>query len=166
MIPGTPLRQLLIDGRPLTLSVEPVGTGTQGSRPRGERWEWGSSTGAPGTFEVSPGKADRPRPAEVLKAPMPGLVGAGSRSSRGQREVAGSAPFGVLEEPVKMENELKAVSAGVVEAVRVAAGGGGRGRKEGQVLIEFQAACRVLTAAPGPGYLVSLFQFGPVQSPG
>ena len=38
-IPGTPLRQLLLDGRPSTLAIESLGRGRWALAPGGERWE-------------------------------------------------------------------------------------------------------------------------------
>ena len=132
VIPGTPLRQLLRDGRPLTLSVEPLGQGRWALAPRGERWEVEVLDERTRHVRSLAGGTDRPRPAEVLKAPMPGLV-VRVQVEPGQSVVVGT-PLVVLE-AMKMENELKAASAGVVKAVRVASG---EAVEKGQVLIEFQ----------------------------
>jgi len=118
-IPGTPLRQLLIDGRPLTLSVEAVGRGRWALTPKGERWE------------MAGGGAQR-RAAGVLKAPMPGLV-VRVQVQPGE-QVAAGAPLVVLE-AMKMENELKAGAPAVVKSVRVAPG---EAVEKGQVLVEFE----------------------------
>jgi biotin carboxyl carrier protein len=67
-----------------------------------------------------------------LRAPMPGLVVRVLVES-GQ-EVAVGAGVVVLE-AMKMENELKAPSAGVVGAIRV---GAGEPVEKGQVLVEFR----------------------------
>jgi biotin carboxyl carrier protein len=133
VIAGTPLRQLLLDGRPLTLSVEPLGGGRWALSPRGERWEVEVVDERTRHIRSLAGGADRPRPAEVLKAPMPGMV-VRVQVEPGQK-VAVGAPLVVLE-AMKMENELKAASAGVVKAVRVASG---EAVEKGQVLIEFQS---------------------------
>ena len=76
------------------------------------------------------GRAARPA---ALLAPMPGLVvrvavGPGDRVQAGQGVV--------VIEAMKMENELKAPSAGVVKSVRVAAGSA---VEKGVVLVEFEA---------------------------
>jgi biotin carboxyl carrier protein len=132
IIPGTPLRQLLLDGRPLTLSVEPLGRGRWALTPGGERWEVEVLDERTRHIRSLTGGGDRPRPADVLKAPMPGLV-VRVQAEPGQKVAAGS-PLVVLE-AMKMENELKAGSAGVVKAVRVAPG---EAVEKGQVLVEFE----------------------------
>jgi biotin carboxyl carrier protein len=133
LIPGTPLRQLLIDGRPLTLSVEPIGRGRWALTPKGERWEMEvldertrhiRSLAVGGESRRAPG---------VLKAPMPGLV-VRVQVEPGQKVEAGTAL--VVLEAMKMENELKAPGPALVKAVRVSAG---EAVEKGQVLLELDA---------------------------
>jgi biotin carboxyl carrier protein len=126
-IPGTPLRQLLLDGRPLTLSVEPLGRGRWAIAPGGERLEVEVLDERTRHIRSLAGGGDQRRATGVLKAPMPGLV------ARVQVQEAG-APLVVLE-AMKMENELKAAVPGVVKTIRVAPG---EAVDKGQVLVEFE----------------------------
>jgi biotin carboxyl carrier protein len=132
VISGTPLRQLLIDGRPLTLSVEAIGRGRWALTPRGERWEMEVLDERTRHIRSLAGAGDQRRAAGVLKAPMPGLV-VRVQVQPGEKVVAGD-PLVVLE-AMKMENELKAGAPGVVKSVRVAPG---EAVEKGQVLVEFE----------------------------
>jgi biotin carboxyl carrier protein len=132
VIPGTPLRQLLIDGRPLTLSVEAVGHGRWALNPKGERWEMEVLDERTQHIRSLAGGGAQRRAAGVLKAPMPGLV-VRVQVQPGE-QVAAGAPLVVLE-AMKMENELKAGGPGVVKSVRVAPG---EAVEKGQVLVEFE----------------------------
>jgi glutaconyl-CoA/methylmalonyl-CoA decarboxylase subunit gamma len=132
IIPGTPLRQLLIDGRPLTLSVEAIGRGRWAITPKGERWEMEVLDERARHIRSLAGGGDQRRVSGVLKAPMPGLV-LRVQVQPGE-QVAAGAPLVVLE-AMKMENELKAGASGTVKSVRVAAG---EAVEKGQVLVEFE----------------------------
>jgi biotin carboxyl carrier protein len=133
VISGTPLRQLLIDGRPLTLSVEAIGRGRWALTPKGERWEMEVLDERTRHIRSLAGGGDQRRAAGVLKAPMPGLV-VRVQVQPGEKVAAG-APLVVLE-AMKMENELKAGAPGVVKSVRVSPG---EAVEKGQVLVEFEA---------------------------
>jgi biotin carboxyl carrier protein len=133
VISGTPLRQLLIDGRPLTLSVEAIGRGRWALTPKGERWEMEVLDERTRHIRSLAGGGEQRRAAGVLKAPMPGLV-VRVQVQPGEKVAAG-APLVVLE-AMKMENELKAGAPGVVKSVRVAPG---EAVEKGQVLVEFEA---------------------------
>jgi biotin carboxyl carrier protein len=133
LIPGTPLRQLLIDGRPLTLSVEAIGRGRWALTPRGERWEMEVLDERTRHIRSLAGGGDQRRAPGVLKAPMPGLV-VRVQVEAGQQVEAGT-PLVVLE-AMKMENELKAPGPAFVKAVRVVPG---EAVEKGQVLLEFDA---------------------------
>ena len=133
VISGTPLRQLLIDERPLTFSVEGAGRGHWALTSAGERWELEVLDERTRHIRSLAAGGNQLRAPSVLKAPMPGLVvrvqvEAGS-------EVALGAPLVVLE-AMKMENELKAASSGTVKAVRVSPG---EAVEKGQVLVEFES---------------------------
>jgi biotin carboxyl carrier protein len=132
VIPATPLRQLLIDGRPMTLSVEAVGRGRWALTPKGERWEMEVLDERTQHIRSVAGGGDQRRAAGVLKAPMPGLV-VRVQVQPGDKVAAG-APLVVLE-AIKMENELKAGAPGIVKSVRVAPG---EAVEKGQVLVEFE----------------------------
>jgi len=131
-VPGTPLRHLLVDGRPASLVVEALGRGRWALTSAGERWEVEVLDERAVHLRRLTGAGDRRRHAEVLKAPMPGLV-VRVQVAPGDR-VTADAGLVVLE-AMKMENELKASAEGVVKAVRVAAG---EAVEKGQVLVEFE----------------------------
>lgn len=131
-IPGTPLRQLLLDGRPITLSVEALGRGRWALAPGGERWELEVLDERARHIRSLTSNGDRPRVVPVLKAPMPGLV-LRVQVVPGQRVPAGAGL--VVLEAMKMENELKAPAAAVIKAVRVQPGAA---VEKGQVLLDFE----------------------------
>ena len=130
--PGTPVRQLLIDGRAEALAVDGAGAGRWAIVRRGERVELEVLDERARHIRSLTGAAERARGPAALKAPMPGLV------VRLQVEAgeAGAAGAGVVVlEAMKMENELRASAPGVVSAVRVRAG---EAVEKGQVLVEFE----------------------------
>jgi pyruvate carboxylase subunit B len=131
-IPGTPLRQLLLDGRPITLSVEALGRGRWALAPRGERWEVEVLDERARHIRSLTNGSERPRTASVLKAPMPGLV-LRVQVEPGQVVAAGAGL--IVLEAMKMENELKSPAAVVVRSVRVQPG---EAVEKGQVLVEFE----------------------------
>lgn len=131
-IPGTPLRQVTIEGRTALLAAWAAGRGNWTLGARGETWDLEVLDERTRHIRQLTGEGDRPRGPSVLRAPMPGLVlrlavTVGSR-------VAPGDPLLVLE-AMKMENELRATAPGVVAAVRVA---GGAAVEKGQVLVEFE----------------------------
>jgi biotin carboxyl carrier protein len=130
-IPGTPLRQLLLNGRPTTLSVESLGRGRWALAPRGERWEVEVLDERTRHIRSLTNGGNRPPASVVLKAPMPGLV-LRVQVEPGQAVAAGAGL--VVLEAMKMENELKAAAAGMVKAVLVKPG---EAVEKGQVLLEF-----------------------------
>ena len=133
-IAGTPLRQLLLDGRPSTLAIESLGRGRWALAPGGERWEVEVLDERARHIQSLAGGADRAAVSPVLKAPMPGLV-LRVHVAPGQQVVAGAGL--VVLEAMKMENELKSVASGVVRTVRVKPG---EAVDKGQILVEFEAA--------------------------
>ena len=134
VIPGTPLRQLLLDGRPSTLAIDALGRGRWALAPGGERWEVEVLDERARHIQSLSGGADRQPVSQVLKAPMPGLV-LRVHVAPGQQVVAGAGL--VVLEAMKMENELKSAAAAIVKAVRVKPG---EAVEKGQVLVEFEAA--------------------------
>ncbi|MGH7508086.1 MAG: biotin/lipoyl-containing protein [Gemmatimonadales bacterium] len=131
-IPGTPLWQLLLDGRPATLSVEPLGRGRWALSPRGERWEVEVLDERTRHIRSLTNAGDQPPATAVLKAPMPGLV-LRVQAVPGQTVPAGAGL--VVLEAMKMENELKTAAPAVIRAVRVQPG---QAVEKGQVLVEFE----------------------------
>ena len=132
-ISGTPLRLLLLDGRPTTLSVESLGRGRWALAPGGERREVEVLDERALHIRSLTSSSDRPRASPVLKAPMPGLV-LRVQVIPGQAVAAGAGL--VVLEAMKMENELKAPGQVVVKAVRVQPG---EAVEKGQVLLEFES---------------------------
>lgn len=132
-IPGTPLRQLLLDGRPLTLSVEARGQGHWALTEAGQRSELEVLDERTRHIRSLTGAGDQQRSADVLRAPMPGLV-VRVHAAPGDRVTAGSGV--VVLEAMKMENELTAQATAVVRAVRVSPG---EAVEKGQVLVEFES---------------------------
>jgi biotin carboxyl carrier protein len=131
-IAGTPLRQLLLDGRPTTLSVEALGGGRWAITPLGERWEVEVLDERTRHIRSLTGNGGPALKASLLKAPMPGLV-LRVQVTAGQAVAAGSGL--VVLEAMKMENELKARVAAKVTTVRVKPG---EAVEKGQVLVEFE----------------------------
>jgi biotin carboxyl carrier protein len=131
-IPGTPLRQLLLDGHPTTLVLEGLGRGRWIVVSDGERWEAEVLDERTRHIRSLAGGGNQRLRADVLRAPMPGLV-VRIEAKPGDRVAMGSGL--VVLEAMKMENELKAVAAGVVKSIRVAPG---EAVEKGQVLVEFR----------------------------
>jgi len=131
-VPGTPTRQLLIEGRPATLTMRSAGHGQWSLGIGGDRWEVEVVDERTRHIRSLTAGAGRRRGPVILRAPMPGLV-VGILVEPGQ-EVAAGAGLVVLE-AMKMENELKAPAAGTVGAVRAQAG---QAVEKGQVLVEFE----------------------------
>jgi pyruvate carboxylase subunit B len=132
-LPGTPVRHLLLDGRSVLVAAErgqaawnlhvdgwPVSAEVVDERTRAIRAMTARTAGPQG-----------PRP---VRAPMPGMI-VRTEVEAGERVAAGQGV--VVMEAMKMENELKAETAGVVARVLVTAG---QAVEKGTVLIEFEAA--------------------------
>jgi biotin carboxyl carrier protein len=132
-IPGTPLRQLLLNNRPVILSIEPLGQGRWALARAGERFEVEVLDERARHIRSLAATGDQRRKAEVLRAPMPGMVV--RIDARPGETVSAGAGLVVLE-AMKMENELKAAAGGRVKAVRV---NPGEAVEKGQVLVEFDS---------------------------
>ena len=131
-VTGTPLRQLMVDGRPVTLSMESLGRGRWALTRGGDRLELEVLDERTRHIRsLAGGGADR-KALDVLKAPMPGMV----LRVLVEPGDAVSAGMGlVVLEALKMENELTASASAVVKAVRVAPG---EAVEKGQALLEFE----------------------------
>jgi biotin carboxyl carrier protein len=134
VVPGTPLRQLNVAGRAEAVAVERLGSGRWALTRLGERTEVEVLDERTRHIRSLTAGSDRPRGPAVLKAPMPGLV-VRVHAEPGQPVPAGASL--VVLEAMKMENELRAATAGVVRAVRVAPG---VAVEKGEVLVEFDPA--------------------------
>jgi biotin carboxyl carrier protein len=130
-IQGTPLRQLLLDDRPVTLAIESTGQGRWTLSRAGERSEVEVLDERTRHIRSLTGNAEQSRKADVLRAPMPGLV---VRINTRSGEMVAAGDGLVVLEAMKMENELKAAASAQVRTVRV---NPGEAVEKGQVLIEF-----------------------------
>ena len=132
-VPGTPTRHLVVDGRSHVLVA---------SREDRERWELhvdgerleveviDERTRAIRAMTGQGAAAAGPKP---VKAPMPGLV-VKINVAPGDRVARGTSV--AIIEAMKMENDLKAESDGVVSSIRVEEG---QAVEKGAVLVEFEA---------------------------
>jgi len=132
-VPGTPLRQLSVDGHPETLVMQAAGRGEWAVGLRGERWELEVMDERTRHIRSLTGGADRQRGPGALRAPMPGLVvrvlvEPGQAVSRGGGIV-------VLE-AMKMEHALTAPFDGTVAELSAAPG---QQVSEGQLLVKVEA---------------------------
>ena len=130
VVPGTPLRHLLVAGRSVTLVVE-GGRGHWQVAFHGDRRELEVVDERTRHIRSLTGQAGKARGLAALKAPMPGLV-VRIGVAEGQKVDAGTGL--VVLEAMKMENELRAAAPGVVKAIRVKPG---QAVEKGEVLIEF-----------------------------
>jgi pyruvate carboxylase subunit B len=133
-LPCTPLRHLLLDGRPLTLLLERESAGRWAVSIAGERSEVEVLDERSQHIRSLAGAGEQRRSADVLKAPMPGMV-VRVEARAGDTVQAGSGL--VVLEAMKMENELKAAATVRVKIVRVSPG---EAVEKGQVLLEFEDA--------------------------
>jgi pyruvate carboxylase subunit B len=133
-LPGTPLRQLVLDARSFVFLMESGERGAWVLEAAGDRFDvlvldertaHIRSLAAAGAVQSAPA---------VLRAPMPGLV-LGVLVEPGQPVARGQSL--VVLEAMKMQNELKAAGAGVVERVAIAPG---RTVEKGEVLVTFAPA--------------------------
>jgi pyruvate carboxylase subunit B len=133
-IAGTPLHQVMIDGRPLLVPIERLGPGRWSVTAWGERREASVLDERAKQIEGLVRQAEPATQGGVVKAPMPGLV-LRIPVSVGQAVAAGQ---GVLVlEAMKMENEIKAQAPGVVAGILVQEG---QAVEKGQVLLRLGPA--------------------------
>ena len=133
-IPGSPVRQLLMDGRSVALPIEPAGAGRWAVTLHGERQELDVVDARTRHIRSLTGDDRKAAGPANLVAPMPGLV------VRVQVQVGDEVPAGapaVVLEAMKMENQLKTAGPGRVAVVRVEPG---QAVEKGQVLLEFAAS--------------------------
>ena len=133
VIPGTPLRQLLVDGRASGLGVDSEGRGRWILSSYGERWDVEVLDERTHHIRGLAGSRGHRSGPSALKAPMPGLV-VRLHVEPGQKIAPGSRL--VVLEAMKMENELRATGSAVVRTVLVRPG---EAVEKGQVLIEFES---------------------------
>ena len=131
-MPGTPLRQLLIEGRSIAVVVDPAGRGHWTLTRQGERWEAEVVDERTRHIRSLTGGGEQARGPGALRAPMPGLV-VRVQAEPGQAVAAGAGL--VVLEAMKMENELRAPAPAVVKAVHARPG---ETVEKGQILVEFE----------------------------
>jgi biotin carboxyl carrier protein len=131
-VPGTPTRQLLIEGHPTALTMRSAGRGQWSLEVGGDRWDVEVMDERTRHIRSLTAGAERQRGPVILRAPMPGMV---VRILVEPGQAVGAGAGLVVLEAMKMENELKAPAAGTVGAVRAQAG---QAVEKGQVLVEFQ----------------------------
>lgn len=132
-VPGTPTRLLLVDRRSHTLVARRGESDGWDLYLDGERFEADVVDERARAIREMTGQAavdSGPRP---IRAPMPGLV-VSVAVAEGDRVEAGQSV--AIVEAMKMENDLKAGSDGVVTRVMV---GAGEAVEKGAVLVEFEA---------------------------
>ena len=131
-VPGTPLRQLLIEGRSVALAVDPAGRGRWALTRRGERWEAEVVDERTRHIRSLTGAGEGAKASAALRAPMPGLV-VRVLVEAGQAVQPGAGL--VVLEAMKMENELRATAPGTVKSLAVSAGDT---VEKGQMLVELE----------------------------
>jgi len=130
-VPGTPVRNLLVEGSSWIVPMQWGADGKWLIQRRGDHFEVDVVDERTHHVRSLVGGGQGHARAAELKAPMPGLV-AKVLVQEGQEVVAGQGL--VVLEAMKMENELKAPAAGVVASVRVKPG---QPVEKGAVLIAF-----------------------------
>jgi biotin carboxyl carrier protein len=129
---GSPIHQLLIEGRPTALTMRSAGRGQWSLQVGGDQWDLEVVDERTRHIRSLTAGAERRGGPVALRAPMPGLV-VRVLVEPGQ-EVKQGAGLVVLE-AMKMENELKAPAVVTVGAVRAQPG---QAVEKGQVLVEFR----------------------------
>lgn len=134
VVPGTPVRNLLVDGTSWIVPMEERGRGRWLIQRRGQPFEVEVLDERTHHIQglIAAGKG--PAGPAVLKAPMPGLV-VRVLVEPGQTVAAGQGL--VVLEAMKMENELKAGGPGVVDQISARAG---EAVEKGAQLVSFKPA--------------------------
>lgn len=136
-IPGTPLHQVMINGRPLLLPLERISAGCWSVTTWGERREAAVLDERARHIQGLVRQAEPPSQGGAIRAPMPGLV---LRIPLAIGDVVSAGQGVLVLEAMKMENEIKAVLPGVITAIPVQPG---QAVEKGQVLLQ-------LGPVPGP----------------
>src|SRR5580765_1144310 len=118
-IPGTPLMHLLLGNESWTVACQQLERSRWALGAAGERLEVEVQDDRSKQIEALTGQGRKPVVGGVIKAPMPGLV---VRVEVSKGEVVEVGRGVVVVEAMKMENELRAQTRGVVEQVHVKAG--------------------------------------------
>ena len=133
LVPGTPTRHLVVDGRSHLLVATSQGGGRWELHLDGERFEIEVVDERTRAIRAMTGQGAASAGPKPVKAPMPGLV-VRLQVAVGERVARGASV--VIIEAMKMENDLKADRAGVVARILVEPG---QAVEKGAVLVEFEA---------------------------
>jgi biotin carboxyl carrier protein len=131
--PGTPTIHLLANGRSHTLVATRVDRHAWDLHLDGERYAAQVVDERTRAIQAMTGQGQGPRGPKPVVAPMPGLV-VRVAVAPGDRVAAGQSV--VIMEAMKMENDLKAEGAGVVESVAAVPG---QAVEKGAVLVAFRS---------------------------
>jgi pyruvate carboxylase subunit B len=131
-VAGTPLRQLIMDGRSDLFAVVRTETGWQVSR-AGEHWDVQVVDERTRALQEMTGAGKARTGDQTIKAPMPGLV---LRLEVEEGQVVTPGVGLVVREAMKMENEIRAHSAGTVRRIHVKTG---QAVEKGTPLLEIEA---------------------------
>lgn len=134
LVPGTPLRHLLLGGESLTLAMSRPEAGKWEAQFRGTRYSVEVVDERTRHIRSLTGGAARKDTSAQLKAPMPGLV-VRVLVEPGQQVQPGQGL--IVLEAMKMENELKARTGAKIRSVSATPG---QAVEKGQVLVEFEPA--------------------------
>jgi len=118
-IPGTPLIQLLLGHESWTVACQQLEAQRWALGAAGERLEVEVQDDRSKQIEALTGQGRKATVGGVIKAPMPGLI---VRVEVRKGEVVEVGKGVVVVEAMKMENELRAQTQGVVEQIHVKAG--------------------------------------------
>ena len=118
-IPGTPLVHVLLGNASWTVACQQLEGARWALGAAGERLEVEVQDDRSKQIEALTGQGRKPAVGGVIKAPMPGLV---VRVEVRKGEVVEVGKGVVVVEAMKMENELRAQTHGIVEQVHVKAG--------------------------------------------
>lgn len=133
-VPGTPTLHLLVNGRSFVLVARRGKGDAWEIHLDGERYEVDVVDERTRAIRAMTGKGSSDHGPRPIRAPMPGLVVSVAVRAGDEVEVGQSV---AIIEAMKMENELKAESAGVVRRV---AAEPGQPVEKGAVLVELEAA--------------------------
>ena len=134
MLDGGPVCLLMVDGRTWTFAMQDSGHGAWTVVSNGEVRDVEVLDDRTAHLQSLAVVGSAPAGPVVLKAPMPGLV-VRVLVEKGQKVVEGTSL--IILEAMKMQNELKAASSGIVERVEAQPG---RVVEKGEVLLSFRTA--------------------------
>ncbi len=132
-VADTPTLHLLADGRSHTLIARRDDTGSWDLHMDGERFVADVVDERTRAIQAMTGQSGAVRGPRPVRAPMPGMVVRVSVQSGDHVEAGQSV---VIMEAMKMENDLKAETAGVVQSV---AAEPGQAVEKGAILVEFRS---------------------------